>query len=69
MIFKSLTSRFHQSLQQGLLAAHRRLLREGEVATAAVGGGKLQLLIFNDILVPFPKVTRHPRSILHYRVN
>lgn len=44
-----------QSTFQGLLAAHRRLLREGEVATAAVGGGKLQLLIFNDILVPFPK--------------
>lgn len=50
-----MTNQLVGRVQQGLLAAHRRLLREGEVATAAVGGGKLQLLIFNDILVPFPK--------------
>jgi len=41
-------------VQQGLLAAHRRLLREGEVATTSVGGGKLQLLLFNDILQGTP---------------
>lgn len=38
-----------------LLAAHRKLLREGELAPAAGVGGKIHLMIFNDIIVPFPK--------------